>query len=120
MAPVNRLTFQYNDLVMEPGLVIVEWTLSANNTCSLFNATVQGFTLDQIVSNDFSNPVQSISAIDSNRARITSDQLTTAGREPLFYRVAVFDNGTICPHVQSDITFYQFNGMLHNTAMGNA
>ena len=64
------------------------------------------------MSNDLSSPIQSIPATDSNSARITTDQLTTTGGHPLFYRVVVYGNGAICPNKQSDITFYEFNGLF--------
>ena len=105
------MDFQYSGLGITPDLVSIEWTLSTINTCFGLNAVVQGFTLEQVLSKNFSNPIQSIAATDSTSASIRTDQLTTADGESLFYRVVLlYDNGTVCLHDQSDTILYQFNG----------
>lgn len=107
--PVSKLEINFNRLFIKPDGVLVEWAPSKNSDCANASFVLQGYTLSNIQDGSLDAPNIVIAGGQQNSARILRDQLRLAHNVTLFYRlVALFENGRICQHEQTDNIFYDF------------
>ena len=112
-SPVSKLGINFNDLLIEPDGVLVEWAPSKNSDCANSSYELQGYTLSNIRGGSLDAPNIVVAGGQQNSARIPRDQLRT-NNVALFYRlVTLFENGIICVHEQTDNIFYGFAGKCH-------
>ena len=106
--------FDYSGLHIGSNGVTLRWTLSEDNACQNASFQLQGHTLGNIRNGSLSAPSFVIAGGGQGGRQlvfvIPREQLRINSTAILYRVVALFENGSICSHRQTDSMFYNFTG----------